>query len=291
MRSSLYESRTHGTSIFPLQVYSHRDKNGLYHVPAHWHDELEWLYVEEGCLRITARGETFDLTSGHFCFFNAGDVHSISAEGKSFHHAIVFHPSLLDFARYDACQHNFIQPITSGQLFFPSADACISDQAARLQILHEMKQIIVLYHTLPRGALLSIKIRLLSVLEALFFCEALQENPLTEKEKYSLNCLKEVIDYIKENAAQHITLEQLSSIAHMSSTYFCHYFKRQTGKTPFQFINEQRIQKAAKLLLDSEQSISQIALSCGFDNFSYFTRKFREYRHVTPRQYRAENQF
>ena len=289
MRSSLYESRTHGTSIFPLQVYSHRDKNGLYHVSAHWHDELEWLYVEEGCLRITARGETFHLPSGHFCFFNAGDVHSISAEGTSLHHAIVFHPSLLDFARYDACQHNFIQPVTSGQLFFPPADSCISDQTARLRILQEMQQIIVLYHTLPRGALLSIKIRLLSVLESLFFCEVLQENPLTEKEQYSLNCLKEVIDYIKENAAQHITLEHLSSIAHMSSTYFCHYFKRQTGKTPFQFINEQRIQKAAKLLLDSEESVSQIALACGFDNFSYFTRKFREYRHVTPRQYRIDN--
>ncbi|MBS6398266.1 MAG: helix-turn-helix transcriptional regulator [Clostridiales bacterium] len=288
MHTSLQEPVTHGTAIFPLQVYSHRDRNGFYQVSAHWHDELEWIYVEEGTLSITAHGACFSLSAGEFCFMNAGEVHAISAVGSSLHHAVVFHPSMLDFALYDACQHNFIQPVTSGHLRFPAMSASIADPSAQAYILSCLKQITRLYHSLPRCSLLSIKLLLLQVLETLFIQDALEENVQAEKERSSIDRLKHVIDYIKENLSQTIALEQLSSLAHMSPTYFCHYFKRQTGKTPVQFINEHRIQHAAKLLTETEQSVSEIALACGFDNFSYFTRKFREYQHVTPRQYRAE---
>nr|WP_296840942.1 helix-turn-helix transcriptional regulator [uncultured Marvinbryantia sp.] len=52
-------------------------------------------------------------------------------------------------------------------------------------------------------------------------------------------------------------------------------------------MNEYRIQKACQILTDSELPVSQVALSVGFDNFSYFIRKFREYKNVTPTEYRS----
>ena len=67
----------------------------------------------------------------------------------------------------------------------------------------------------------------------------------------------------------------------MSPTYFCRYFHQEMGKTPFAFLNEYRIKKAAILLDGSSLSVSDIAINCGFDNISYFIRKFKEYQGVT----------
>ena len=64
------------------------------------------------------------------------------------------------------------------------------------------------------------------------------------------------------------------------------YSWKETGKSPLAFINEYRIQKAAQMLSETDLQISQIAQSVGFDNFSYFIRKFREYKSITPKEYR-----
>ena len=109
---------------------------------------------------------------------------------------------------------------------------------------------------------------------------------MTAKSEDSLRKLKNVIGYIEQNYASLITLDMMSKIAYMSPTYFCHYFRKETGKSPLAFINEYRIQKAAQLLSETDLQISQIAQSVGFDNFSYFIRKFREYKSITPKEYR-----
>ena len=86
---------------------------------------------------------------------------------------------------------------------------------------------------------------------------------------------------------EEITLKELADIACMSPTYFCRYFHQEMGKTPFAFLNEYRIKKAAILLDDSSLSVSDIAINCGFDNISYFIRKFKEYQGITPKKYRS----
>ncbi len=112
MSRSLKETNFHGTPMFPLQIYSHKDKNGFYSVTAHWHEELEFLYIEEGTMRGIISGTPYEMKAGEFYFINSGELHELSAHNHSLHHAIVFDPKLLNFDLYDACQHNFIQPIT-----------------------------------------------------------------------------------------------------------------------------------------------------------------------------------
>ena len=155
------------------------------------------------------------------------------------------------------------------------------------QVLLHIREIIKLYHTLPTCALLSIKLHILHMIELFFQADYLLENTLSPKGKDSLNKLKQVIEYIQMNYAEWIPLQILSEICFMSPNYFCHYFKQEIGKTPISFINEYRIEKACEMLSESELPISEIALSVGFDNFSYFIRKFREYKGVTPKQYRS----
>lgn len=75
----------------------------------------------------------------------------------------------------------------------------------------------------------------------------------------------------------------------MSPTYFCRYFHQEMGKTPFAFLNEYRIKKAAILLDDSSLSVSDIAINCGFDNISYFIRKFKEYQGIPQKIQKPED--
>lgn len=252
MSRAYHEDKIHGTSVFPLQVYSHHDKDGFYFVSQHWHEEL----------------------------------HEIKSVGESLHHAVVFNPGFLDFSLYDACQHSFIRPITNGTLLFPTFCSTLSPEDHKQVLLH-MQEIIKLYHTLPTCALLSIKLHILHMIELFFQADYFYKNTLSPKGKDSLNKLKQVIEYIHIHYPESIALQTLSEICFMSPNYFCHYFKQEIGKTPIGFINEYRIEKACEMLSESEAPISNIALSVGFDNFSYFIRKFREYKGVAPNKYRS----
>lgn len=287
MLPTLQEKHTHGTTTFPLQVYSHHDKDGFYSVAQHWHEELEWVYVETGVLELTVRGKAYLLHPGEFCFVNSGELHEIRSTGESFHHAVVFRASFLDFELYDTCQHQFIRPVTSHRLSFPTPAQKLPAEVTEA-IPGHLREIVRLYHDRTPGYPLSIKIHILQVLEQLYRCNALVESAGSPREEENLNKLKNVITYIQQHYNQSLTLQELADLTYLSPTYFCHYFHKETGKSPIGFLNEYRIQQAAQLLTESDLSVSQIAVAVGFDNFSYFIRKFREYKRVSPKEYRKQ---
>ena len=122
MSRAYHEDKTHGTSVFPLQVYSHHDKDGFYFVSQHWHEELEWVYAEYGILNLTIHGKSLVLNPGEFCFINSGELHEIKSIGESLHHAVVFNPSFLDFSLPASI-------ILSGRL--PTEHCCFQPSAPR----------------------------------------------------------------------------------------------------------------------------------------------------------------
>lgn len=290
MSRSLKEMNAHGTPMFPLQVYTHRDKNGFYSVTAHWHDELEFLYIEEGTLHGIIAGTPYEMQAGEFYFINSGELHELQAHNHSLHHAIVFDPKFLNFDVYDACQHNFIQPVTQQKLLFPNRISAAISPKEHEELRRSYFDIIQNYHHSGQSALLKIKISLLQILELCFRTEIMKLNDTTGKQLASINQLKAVLDYVRSHYTEPVTLKELADIACMSPTYFCRYFHQEMGKTPFAFLNEYRIKKAAILLDGSSLSVSDIAINCGFDNISYFIRKFKEYQGVTPKKYRIRTE-
>ena len=87
-----------------------------------------------------------------------------------------------------------------------------------------------------------------------------------------------------------MTIKELSEYACMSEPNFYKVFKDELGVTPIQFINEERIKKAASLLKNTDISIKDAYLSCGFTNFSYFNRVFKKTMYLTPKQYQRNHQ-
>ena len=95
-----------------------------------------------------------------------------------------------------------------------------------------------------------------------------------------------VFDYTSKNYPNEIKLEEIASLISMTPNAFCKYFKQRTRKTYFTFLNDIRVNQACRLLKDTENSISEIAVNCGFFNFSNFQRQFQKRMGISPSNYR-----
>ena len=100
--------------------------------------------------------------------------------------------------------------------------------------------------------------------------------------------LKNVKDYIVDHLNDALTVEQIASAFHVSYYYLCHLFKKLTNKTINQFRTEKQLEKAIRMLLETDSKISDIAVICGFDNFSYFSEVFLKHVGVTPSEFRKK---
>ena len=100
--------------------------------------------------------------------------------------------------------------------------------------------------------------------------------------------LKQVMELINDNLAEEVTIEQMAGLADLSLSYFCRQFKLSTGMTPHQYVVQQRIDKAKKLLKDKSISLAGVAADCGFTHQSHLGRLFKQKVGMTPKQYRRE---
>jgi AraC-like DNA-binding protein len=100
--------------------------------------------------------------------------------------------------------------------------------------------------------------------------------------------MKLVYEYVQKNFAEKITLEDVSSVASMTSISFNRFIKKRTGKTFVNYINDIRIGYAARWLVEKDMSISEIAFKSGFNNIANFNRSFKAIKNRTPSQYRED---
>jgi len=101
--------------------------------------------------------------------------------------------------------------------------------------------------------------------------------------------MKRILDFTLAHFQEEIPLETIAEIAHLTVPAFCRYFKKRTQKTYIEFVNQLKINHARKLLTDSELSIAQVGLECGFHNLSNFHQIFKRQIGKSPLQYRKIN--
>lgn len=98
--------------------------------------------------------------------------------------------------------------------------------------------------------------------------------------------MKQVLAYIDEHYTRRISLRELAGIAHMSSTAFSRYFTKYNGIGPSQYIKRKRIAQAIRLLEETDRTILDIAMDCGFQNISNFYKAFHILTRRVPGDYR-----
>jgi AraC family transcriptional regulator len=97
--------------------------------------------------------------------------------------------------------------------------------------------------------------------------------------------LARVIDYMKANLTQDLSILDLATLTGMSESHFSRSFKRSVGIAPYQYLIQQRVERAKQLLERRSFAISTIALDCGFANQTHLTKVFRQVTGMTPKAY------
>lgn len=97
----------------------------------------------------------------------------------------------------------------------------------------------------------------------------------------------QVIEYINEHLHQDIKLADLATLLGISESHLSHRFKQALGMTPYQYLLQQRIERAKQLLKEGDLSITDIAILCGFNSHSHLSKQFRQLTGMTPKAYRA----
>ena len=278
-KDALRQLVPHGTQSFPFAAYEHdRSKDTM--VEIHWHDETEFIFLGEGQFSVNINFQERKINGPAFVLINAGEIHSLLLPRNQREDAVVFDLGMLSFEGFDMVQYKLLTPLTDGRLKLPNF--ILKDTPAFSGIQSAYERIFMLKGQNSVSSFLRIKTCLYEILSVLY------EKNLIESvaDDRKIDHIKRVLTFMHENSSRRITVEEAASFAGMNPQYFCRYFKKLTGKTMTEYLNQLRVEKAAFLLSSTDYLISDIAMQCGFDNLGYFIKRFESSKHMTPSSFR-----
>lgn len=283
-KTNLKEEAVHGTVRFPLAVYRYEGESEFC-VKLHWHEETEIIFIKQGAFSIDMNMQKYRLDSPALLFIGSGDIHGIFGESGCRESAIVFDMKMLSFEHYDSVQHQMIGPLLKREVQLPAVVMREDEMWGELSGLYEK----VLEEAVKETP--AARMRVKAYLLQMFAC--MQENGKimhiespADYEGKKIENIKKVMAFIQRNYGERIANQDMAEVLQMNPQYFCRYFKQIMGKTPTEYINEVRVEKAAEYLCKTDRKIIDIAMECGYDNMGYFIRRFREEKGMPPSEYR-----
>lgn len=291
---NLQEKKIHGDIEFPVVVYPVTlSQMYLKQIRWHWHPEIEIIYMLEGKVEALIDEESFILTPGQGIMVNQNVLHAFHlVEGyEAVFFSIVFHPSIIFGYGSAALSVKYLNPIVNNSnmkcLILNDHDPYTSP------IIEHMKQVRDSYFAKEFGYEIACKASLCNLWNALLKFPR-SETASVVKTKRIINDeqrIKEAILYIEKHFAEPLTLDDISESIHISKSECCRCFQRVLRMTPFEYLLKYRIFYAAKLMQRHDpvaKSISNLAITVGFGNISYFNKVFKRFLHMTPTEYKKQ---
>ncbi len=254
----------------------------------HWHEDIELICIIEGMMNYYVNGKTILLTGQDCLIVNSRQLHyghSHLRQGCRFI-CVRFHPRILGSS--PAVFKDYVAPFTDNHrieyLHYPADSPnhkCIRESIIRML-------------SLKTGQEAAFELDITSTLYSLWrtlFCQCrdiLTKDTVTDDSDLALQ--KKMVSYIYEHYQEPLTLGQISAFANISRSKCCLIFQQYLQQPPIDFLNKYRLEVSRNLLATTSSSITEIALSCGFNHLSYYSKIFfREYG-CTPTRYRNSRQ-
>lgn len=271
------ERREQGTFNFPIALYHENPHSPRYYMPYHWHPHYEIVRILSGTFHLTINNDNRVYRENDIIFITDGFLHGGIPQDCEYE-CVVFDLKILLMDNHactktihDIMNHKIMvhRLLSENSRKIPGIVSGLCESLSARETGYEFMTQGYLYQLI--GAILS---------EHLYE-EGTEDTASSER----LNSIKNVLAYISENYNSNITLDTLAKIAGMNPRYFCRYFRSMTERTPIDYLNYYRIECACEMLSTKNISIKETAISCGFNDESYFIKTFHKYKGITPKQY------
>lgn len=258
----------------------------LTEVPWHWHEALEFNLVLEGQVKVSTANQTQIFRKGEAFFLNSNVLAAMDNDSDCILDSHLFHPVFLSGHFKSVFETKYMNPVIQNRNL--DLVALRGTTAEEIQILKKLQQLAKLQSEQDtefqtRNLLSEIWLYLLDVIKH-------ADSSIFHAPQKNQDRILTMIAYIQENFAEKITLEDIADSAAVSTRECLRCFKTSIHQSPMEYLIEYRIRAAKKLLETTDLSITEIALRCGFNSNSYFTKLFHRICGKTPNACRKELQ-
>lgn len=252
---------------------------------AHWHDDIEIIYVMYGEMQYNINGEIITLRENNGVFVNTRQMHfGFSPDKKECDFICVrLHPLIL--CATSAYERDYVLPVLHNRnAAFIKLSADVPWQKEIFEIIGNMYSV-----KDEKSAPLKIQNMFLNIWIHLYENISYENSPKTQNT--DLSVLKNMIGFIQRNYAVKISLAEIAAAGAVGQSKCCKVFAKYIGQTPNVYLTGYRLNKSIELLKNTDMSMTEIADAVGFGGSSYYAETFRKWRGKSPSEYRKKLRF
>lgn len=282
--SDLSEKLHYNLSDLPLYIKKDTLSRYGYIASCHWHLDLEFIYILDGEMDFFINGEVNTIRSKDGIFINSKRLHyGYSKNKKDCDFIVLVINPMLFKDLYNYAGVFFSKKFGENASDFISLSENVSWQKNVLLLILDIYDEVNKKNHNP--------LRLLS--DALSICAAtsdhIEEVCENKVDNYVHMIIWKMTGYIHRNYDKKITLDDIASSGAVCRSRCCDLFKEHMKQTPNSYLNRYRLARSYEMLRQTKRTISEIAMSCGFQNCSYFSYVFRKEVGMKPNDYRKSN--
>ena len=245
----------------------------------HWHEDVELMTVLTGKMAYNINGSIITVNAGDTIYINSKQLHYSTDSDNTYCTYIitVIHPKILMSSA--EVETEYVLPVISDpdiQYILWKADDPISSEIAK----------ITQGINLSNGNQFEITRHFFELWHYVLQYAAHNKTEFSTLRYQHIECLKDMIGFIKENYTEHISLAAISQAGNVSKSSCNNIFKEYTAHTPNEYLIRYRLDQAMDMLSTTDMSVGVIASTVGFASSSYMTEQFVKCYKMTPRDFR-----
>ncbi len=252
--------------------------------PPHWHERIEIVYVLGDELKIGLNNSVYTLQNRDILIIGMGEVHYFLMQPQRCDRIIVhFELSMFEELANLISGRRLLEPLITSDSPRLSNGFSVHAFFERviLDIYREIRHKETGFEFFLGARLYDLAAGIIRYIPNERLCSA-EKNKQLKK----LELLKQVTKYIDKNFQKEISLAEVSKHVNFSMYHFTRFFKNTTGMTFWQYLNNYKVSKAVNRLINSSDSMAEVAFKSGFNSIKTFNRVFKQVKGCSPSEFR-----
>lgn len=249
-------------------------------IPWHWHEALEFCYIQKGRVKVSTTGQSQLFCQGEGFFINSNTLTAMTEGADCIIDSHLFHPVFLGGHFKSVYETKYLDPVIQNKNL--DMLPLRGENSTQKQLLSKLRQL----SQLQSQPDVEFQTRNLVSEIWLLLLQELQHTQLKASPVKNQDRILTMLSFIQENYAQKLTLQQIADASAISTRECLRCFQNAIRQSPMEYLIDYRVQAAAKLLETTTLTVSEIAMRTGWGSSAYFTKTFRSIRGKTPNAYR-----